>query len=100
MIPKANQQYYLTEVGLMLNHLNPDLQRHLPPTDSRYRYDLRLYEQGKFRGADFEKKRMIKATNQRMKEKKEMARSESFRNSVSVGVQINKSRWFEEETMP
>lgn len=69
MIPKANQQYYLTEVGLMLNYLNPDLQRHLPPTDSRYRYDLRLYEQGKFRGADFEKTRMIKATNQRMKEK-------------------------------
>ena len=29
-----------------------------------------------------------------------MARSESFRNSVSVGVQINKSRWFVEETMP
>lgn len=25
MIPKANQQYYLTELGLMLNYMNPEL---------------------------------------------------------------------------
>ena len=63
MIHKANQQYYLTELGLMLNYINPELQRHLPPTDTRFRNDLRLYEQGKFRCANFEKLRMIKATN-------------------------------------
>ena len=73
----------------MLNHTNPELQRHLPPTDTRFRNDLRLYEQGKFRGADFEKLRMIKATNLRFKEKKVISKSISFENSASVGVEIN-----------
>ena len=100
MIHRANHQYYLTDLGLLMNYINPDLQRKLPQTDTRFRPDLRYYEQGKFRGAEFEKIRMIKATNQRSKEKQELVRSASFKHSVSAGVEFNKSRWFVKKIDP
>lgn len=97
LIPKANLQYYMTEVGLMVNYINGDLRRQLPPTDTRLRPDLRLYEQGKFRGADFEKLRMIQAGEQRKKESKELSSSQSFKGSQTAGEQGHlKGRWFDE----
>ena len=41
---------------------------------------------------------MIKATDLRKKEKLEMSRNNSFKNSVSVGVGVNQSRWFEKKS--
>ena len=39
--------------------MTEEMRTQLPPTDTRFRPDIRQYEQGKFRGADFEKARLI-----------------------------------------
>lgn len=72
LIPKAAQQYYLNEIGVLANHLTDDMKSQLPPTDSRFRKDLRLHEQGKHRGADFEKVRIMTLEEARIKERKNL----------------------------
>ena len=40
-IRNCNQQYYLSELGLLINHFNYEMQLQLPPTDTRFRPDIR-----------------------------------------------------------
>lgn len=47
LIPKAGQQYYMTELGVLANHMTDAMKTQLPPSDSRFRKDIRLHEQGK-----------------------------------------------------
>ena len=57
-IKNYEKMYYLSELGLNLNKLNDDLIFSLPPTDSRFRPDLRAYENGDLKLAAKEKNRL------------------------------------------
>lgn len=40
---------------IMLNYVSDSMKGHVAPTDTRWRMDQRLYEQGKIEEADIEK---------------------------------------------
>lgn len=42
----ANLQYFFNERTVMINALTPDMNNFVAPTDSRFRMDLRLFEEG------------------------------------------------------
>ena len=42
LIPKAAQQYYFNNLGILANHLSDAMKTQLPPSDSRFRPDIRL----------------------------------------------------------
>lgn len=62
----------MNETGVLINHINDDMKSQLPPTDSRFRKDIRLHEQGKHRGATFEKVRLYTMEENRNKELKDL----------------------------
>ncbi|CAD8077046.1 unnamed protein product [Paramecium primaurelia] len=55
---KSDQQYYFTRFALQLNHLNRQLLKTLPPTDSRLRPDQRALENSNIDFAAIEKTRL------------------------------------------
>jgi hypothetical protein len=50
--------YSFTQFAIELNELVPDLEDILPCTDTRFRTDQRLYEQGRVQEAEMEKLRL------------------------------------------
>ncbi|KAI0824172.1 Oxysterol-binding protein-domain-containing protein [Trametes gibbosa] len=57
--PKNAVQYYgFTAFGITLNEITPDLEGKLPPTDSRFRPDVRALENGDLDTAEEEKQRV------------------------------------------
>ncbi|KAJ8254475.1 hypothetical protein COCON_G00210870 [Conger conger] len=48
----ASTYYFFSRFAMELNELLPDLEPHLPPTDTRFRPDQRLLEEGKVNEAD------------------------------------------------
>lgn len=77
----APQYYGFTQFAIQLNEITPDIERVLPPTDSRWRPDQRALEEGRVEEADREKARIEQAQRERRK-RREM-RSEEW-----------KPRWF------
>ena len=51
----AHLQYFLSQTGILLNYKSDEMKGTISPTDSRYRGDLRLYEEGLIDEADVEK---------------------------------------------
>jgi len=45
----------LSKTGILLNYKNDEMKMTISPTDSRFRGDLRLYEEGLIDEADVEK---------------------------------------------
>lgn len=45
-IDHHEDQYGLTQFAISLNHLTPELEKKIAPTDSRFRPDLRAFENG------------------------------------------------------
>ena len=66
-IDKANQQYHFTKFSVTLNEVNDEIKSRLPPTDSRLRRDLRLFEEGKNSEAEVEKSKLEDAQRDRKK---------------------------------
>ena len=57
--PVSNEkQYMFTEFGIGLNHLSKEMARHLPPTDSRLRPDIRALDHGDTMLSSSEKARL------------------------------------------
>jgi oxysterol-binding protein-related protein 3/6/7 len=52
------ENFGFTQFAIELNELTPDLVNLLPATDTRYRPDQRLYEQGRIEEAEVEKVRL------------------------------------------
>lgn len=50
--------YYFSDFAMKLNMLNDKIRKSLPPTDSRFRPDQRLLEEGDIKNADIEKTRI------------------------------------------
>lgn len=64
--PKHAPQYYgLTSFATTLNEITKDIEGKLPPTDTRYRPDLRALEQGNVPLAEAEKARVESAQRER-----------------------------------
>lgn len=58
-MPEDYEQYYgFTQFTVELNELNESLRLHLPPTDTRFRPDQRLLEEGDITGAEEQKERI------------------------------------------
>lgn len=57
---ESAKQYYFTDFSIQLNYLSKDMSKsgYLPSTDSRFRGDMRLFEEGKMDEADVEKIRL------------------------------------------
>ena len=51
----AHLQYFFSKCALLLNYKSDEMVGTISPTDSRWRGDLRLYEEGKIDEADVEK---------------------------------------------
>ncbi|KAL1923014.1 uncharacterized protein VTP21DRAFT_9390 [Calcarisporiella thermophila] len=56
--PGQESYYGFSRFAIQLNEITPDLRGKLPPTDTRYRPDQRLFEEGKVAEADAEKERV------------------------------------------
>lgn len=67
-MPVNQQQYYgFTQFAVELNELDPTLRPLLPPTDTRFRPDQRLLEEGNVDGAEEQKQRIERLQRERRK---------------------------------
>ncbi|CAL8297568.1 unnamed protein product [Lota lota] len=65
-MPLAHEQYYgFTQFTVELNELDPNLRALLPPTDTRFRPDQRLLEEGNIDGAEEQKQRLEQLQRER-----------------------------------
>jgi oxysterol-binding protein-related protein 3/6/7 len=70
--PKNSLDFYgFTTWGITLNEMTADLQGKLPPTDSRYRPDVRALEEGNLDRAEAEKERLEELQRERRKQGKD-----------------------------
>ena len=58
MMPDFKKQFFFNYYTLLLNYKSDDMAGFLAQTDSRYRNDMRLFEEGKLDEADQEKIRL------------------------------------------
>lgn len=59
LLPEDHEQYYgFTQFAVELNELDPAMRALLPPTDTRFRPDQRLLEEGNTEGAEEQKQRI------------------------------------------
>ncbi|KAG8219979.1 Oxysterol-binding protein-domain-containing protein [Butyriboletus roseoflavus] len=64
--PKQNMEYYgFTAFGITLNEITSDLKGKLPPTDSRFRPDVRALEEGNVDEAEAQKTRLEESQRER-----------------------------------
>ena len=67
IVPDGEYYYYFTDFVINLNHLNNDLLRMIPLTDTRLRPDQRALEEGLFDLAASEKHRLEEKQRARRK---------------------------------
>jgi len=71
--PKLAEEYYgFTSFGITLNEITEDLEGKLPPTDSRFRPDVRALELGDVEEAEAQKARVEEKQRERRKRGQEM----------------------------
>lgn len=68
---RCPEVYGFTHFGITLNEITPDLEGKLPPTDSRFRPDVRALEEGDVDEAEEEKKRLEDEQRDRRKRGKD-----------------------------
>uniref|UniRef100_A0A3Q2ZHP3 Oxysterol binding protein-like 3a n=1 Tax=Hippocampus comes TaxID=109280 RepID=A0A3Q2ZHP3_HIPCM len=67
-MPVDQDQYYgFTQFAMELNELDPTIRPLLPPTDTRFRLDQRLLEEGNVEGAEEQKQRIEQLQRERRK---------------------------------
>jgi hypothetical protein len=57
-MPDYKKQFFFNYYTLLLNYKSSEMNGFLAPTDSRFRNDMRLFEEGKLDEADQEKIRV------------------------------------------
>jgi hypothetical protein len=68
----ASEYYGLTSFGITLNEITSDLVGMLPPTDSRFRTDVRALEEGDMETAESEKNRIEEMQRERRRQNAEV----------------------------
>lgn len=72
-MPEDYELYYgFTRFAIELNELDPQMAKLLPPTDSRFRPDQRLLEEGNISGAETVKSQLEQSQRERRKQREEM----------------------------
>jgi oxysterol-binding protein-related protein 3/6/7 len=67
--PRDCDAYYgFTAFGITLNEINPEIRQRLPPTDSRFRPDVRALEEGNIDLAEEEKVRVEEQQRERRRQ--------------------------------
>lgn len=85
--------YHFTSFTLQLNMMNETLARKLPPTDSRFRTDQRMLENGQLKQANNEKQRLEEKQRRRRKRYEE----ESFDYKPRYFIKVDSDDKIEEE---
>ncbi|KAF7982052.1 hypothetical protein HWV62_30330 [Athelia sp. TMB] len=70
---RCPEVYGFTSFGITLNEVTPDIEGKLPPTDSRFRPDVRALEEGDVDEAEEQKQRLEDAQRERRKKGKDRA---------------------------
>lgn len=86
-IENAPANYNFTSLGVLINHITPEMKGVIAPTDSRFRNDQRLFEEGKMEEADKEKTRLEvkqRATRKEKEEKKEEVENPLFFRKIEA----------------
>ncbi|XP_041477450.1 oxysterol-binding protein-related protein 6-like isoform X2 [Lytechinus variegatus] len=92
-MPSDHQIYYgFTRFAIELNELDHETQDTLPPTDSRFRPDQRLLEEGDLKGAELEKQRLESMQRERRKLREEQG-VEYQPRFFRLGHDGSKDRW-------
>jgi hypothetical protein len=55
LVANAHLQYYFLPISILMNYKSPEMEGYIPCTDSRWRGDLRLFEDDKIDESDEEK---------------------------------------------
>ncbi|KAG8198634.1 hypothetical protein JTE90_026530 [Oedothorax gibbosus] len=72
-MPEDYELYYgFTRFAIELNELDPELEKILPPTDTRFRPDQRLLEEGDIDGAENSKQQIEQSQRDRRKQREEL----------------------------
>ena len=88
-----DKMYYLSKFGINLNNLYEELVYSLPPTDSRFRPDLRAYENGDLKLGSEEK---IRLENNQRKRKNQVFKPQWFffeRNGKKIKFEFKGNYW-------
>ncbi|XP_061574319.1 oxysterol-binding protein-related protein 3 isoform X2 [Cololabis saira] len=96
-MPVNHEQYYgFTKFAIELNELEPSLKLLLPPTDTRYRVDQRLLEDGDLEAAEEQKQRIEQLQRDRRRVLQENSVSHQpkfFRKSEDDAWVSNNTYW-------
>ncbi|XP_035214822.1 oxysterol-binding protein-related protein 3-like isoform X2 [Stegodyphus dumicola] len=72
-MPEDYELYYgFTRFAIELNELDPELEKLLPPTDTRFRPDQRLLEEGNIAAAEISKQQIEQSQRDRRKRREEL----------------------------
>lgn len=89
-MPEDYELYYgFTRFAMELNELDPEMAKYLPPTDTRFRPDQRLLEEGDLQGA--ENLKLVLEQSQRERRK---------RREEEENEQLCEGRWFSRHITP
>ncbi|KAM6909857.1 oxysterol-binding protein-related protein 3 isoform 2-T2 [Xenentodon cancila] len=96
-MPVNHEQYYgFTKFAIELNELGPSLKLLLPPTDTRYRVDQRLLEEGDLEAAEEQKQRieqLQRDTRRVLQENNVSHQPKFFRKSEDDAWVSNNTYW-------
>ena len=76
-MPEGYDKYYgFSRFAIELNELTPELRRELPPTDTRFRPDQRLLEEGNISSAEAVKLQLEQQQRERRKQREQSGQPE------------------------
>ncbi|XP_050388656.1 oxysterol-binding protein-related protein 6 isoform X1 [Patella vulgata] len=102
-MPVDHELYYgFTRFAIELNELDHDQARFLPPTDSRFRPDQRMLEEGQVQEAEYEKSRIEQLQRERRKRDDKEIEPLWFRQSIGGDKDVYKynSKYWETRKNP
>ncbi|CAG2120161.1 unnamed protein product, partial [Medioppia subpectinata] len=87
-MPQDYELYYgFSRLAIEMNELTPELRKVLPPTDTRFRPDQRLLEEGDIQRAESVKLQLEQQQRERRKDREQNAQSDSnplwFRKEIT-----------------
>uniref|UniRef100_A0A8C9RZF8 Oxysterol-binding protein n=1 Tax=Scleropages formosus TaxID=113540 RepID=A0A8C9RZF8_SCLFO len=97
-MPADYEQYYgFTKFAMELNELDPELKPLLPPTDTRFRIDQRLLEEGNVEAAEEQKRRIeqLQRERQHVLEEKNMTLQPRFFKKSSDDTWVSNNTYWE-----
>lgn len=102
-LPEDHEQYYgFTQFAVELNELDPTLKPLLPPTDTRFRPDQRLLEEGNTEGAEEQKQRIeqLQRDRRRVLQDNNMTHQPRFFKKSGNDTWVSNNTYWEQRKEP